>query len=43
MNPGSGSRSLRTVLMVVGAIVLLFAGYFAYWQYQYRRVVEPQD
>ena len=37
MNLGGEWRALRTVLMVFGAIVLLFGGYYAYWQYQYQR------
>ena len=37
INLGTESRSLRTALMVFGAIFLLFGGYFAYWHYQYQR------
>ena len=37
MELGAERRSLRTALTVFGPIVLLFAGYYAYWQYQYRR------
>ena len=37
MELGAEGRSIRTVLTVFGTIVLLFAAYYAYWQYQYRR------
>ena len=37
MNLGIESRSIRTVLIVLGAVVLLFAAYYAYWQHQFQR------
>jgi hypothetical protein len=37
MNLGTESRAIRTVLIVLGAVVLLFAAYYAYWQHQFQR------